>query len=103
MDDGAGVVLDLGWWITTIGVPSLPVLRTGWGVGAVFGDVAQLVERFHGMEEVESSNLFVSTSRKRPRQTAGGVFAWVLISELLGGELGSGVRQVTQADSFSLR
>jgi len=27
----------------------------------------------------------------------------VLISELLGGELGSGVRQVTQADSFSLR
>ena len=29
--------------------------------GTPFGDVAQLVERLHGMQEVESSNLFVST------------------------------------------
>ena len=31
----------------------------------LFGDVAQLVERLHGMQEVESSNLFVSTYLKR--------------------------------------
>lgn len=29
--------------------------------GTPIGDVAQLVERLHGMQEVESSNLFVST------------------------------------------
>lgn len=31
-----------------------------WMPGSI-GDVAQLVERLHGMQEVESSNLFVST------------------------------------------
>ena len=42
------------------------------------GDVAQLVERLHGMQEVESSNLFVSTYRKRRWFDASGVF-WCLM------------------------
>ena len=42
------------------------------------GDVAQLVERLHGMQEVESSNLFVSTSRKRPWLDVNGVFCYPL-------------------------
>ncbi len=46
----------------------------------VFGDVAQLVERLHGMQEVESSILFVSTSfgrsRKRCWYATSGVFWW---------------------------
>ena len=38
------------------------------------GDVAQLVERLHGMQEVESSILFVSIYKKRLWLDVSGVF-----------------------------
>ena len=52
---------------------------TIWPIGfgdLNLGDVAQLVERLHGMQEVESSILFVSTYRKRLWHNAKGVFWW---------------------------
>lgn len=62
-------MLDLRGGITTILIPIVDSSIHGQS-----GDVAQLVERLHGMQEVESSNLFVSTYRKRHWSMTSGVF-----------------------------
>ncbi len=53
-----------------------PRIGCSWPVGlrGHFGDVAQLVERLHGMQEVVSSILIVSTCRERLWHDVKGVF-----------------------------
>ena len=58
----------------TYDVDPRPAGRVRYGTDISDGDVAQLVERFHGMEEVESSNLFVSTFGARRGFQSRGVF-----------------------------
>lgn len=69
---GGGV---MGRYGLTLGAGSLRWWsRLSWRETTRDGDVAQLVERLHGMQEVESSILFVSIYKKRLWLDAKGVF-----------------------------